>query len=88
MIGTESAIRDSLRAMDAKANVSVLPCRIVKVHKENLTADVYVQETSGTVLNVPICFPSKAALFSTPIEVFDRTTTTNLYTFRTCPTLH
>lgn len=54
-----SAIQENLRKIDAKTSVSILPCRITKVHKENLTADVYIQETSGIVYNVPICFPSK-----------------------------
>jgi hypothetical protein len=56
-----NSVGKRISGMSFTSPVSIFPCRIVSVNKENLTADVYSQETSAVIKNVPICFPSKGS---------------------------
>jgi hypothetical protein len=56
---TNFSIRENLNKLGSSTSTSLLPCRITKVNKDNLTVDVYIQDTSSIVYNVPICFPNK-----------------------------
>lgn len=54
-----NGIRKDINKISPNAKPSILLCRINKVNPEKLTADIYVNEVSTILYNVPICFPSK-----------------------------
>lgn len=65
LLGLSSIVKEQLviSTKVSSANLKTLPeiniCRIDNVNLTNLTADIYLPETSVTLLNVPISFPSK-----------------------------